>query len=141
VSLLVNHVTQRSNDRKQTLSRKSAVFCYYLEGLKVVSRKRPAASDGALSSMAGAVNQIAWEDQIKIQADAEFDRVRAALKGASALRVGARCPLVIEALREINRIANTHRPASHLVGPNLKIGQGSAAVDCRERSVYRVLSA
>ena len=30
-------------------------------------------------SLTGTVNQIGWAEQIKIQVDAEFDRVRAAL--------------------------------------------------------------
>src|SRR5207253_4877993 len=50
-------------------------------------------------------------------------------------------PLVVETLRKINRVTNTYRPACHLVGPNLKIGQRGAAEDCRERSIHRVLPA
>jgi hypothetical protein len=34
--------------------------------------------------MTGTVNQIAWAEQIKIQVDGEFDRVRGALKSAAS---------------------------------------------------------
>ena len=35
-------------------------------------------------SLTGTVNQIGWAEQIKIQVDAEFDRVRAALEAAAS---------------------------------------------------------
>src|SRR5258705_11749975 len=60
---------------------------------------------------------------------------------ASRLRVGSYHPLVVKTLRKINLVTNTYRPACHLVGPNLKIGQRGGAEDCRERSIHRVLSA
>ena len=64
----------------------------------------------------------------------------AKLRGASLLCVGAYGPLVVEALREINRIPNTHRPLRNLIGPNLKIAESRAPIDGRERSIHRVLS-
>ena len=39
-------------------------------------------------AMTGTVNQIGWAEQIKIQVDAEFDRVRAALKAAASKQSG-----------------------------------------------------
>jgi hypothetical protein len=40
--------------------------------------------------MTGTVNQIAWAEQIKIQVDAEFDRVCAALESAATKQSGQR---------------------------------------------------
>jgi hypothetical protein len=39
-----------------------------------------------------------------------------------SMTVRADGPLVIEALRKINRVTDTYRSGCHLVGPNLKIG-------------------
>ena len=41
-------------------------------------------------AMTGTVNQIGWAEQIKIQVDAEFDRVRAALETAASRQSGQR---------------------------------------------------
>ncbi len=41
-------------------------------------------------AMIGTVNQIAWAEQIKIQVDAEFDRVRGALESAASKQSGQR---------------------------------------------------
>lgn len=41
-------------------------------------------------AMTGTVNQIGWAEQIKIQVDAEFDRVRAALEAAASKQSGRR---------------------------------------------------
>src|SRR6267143_4021104 len=43
-------------------------------------------------AMTGTVNQIGWAEQIKIQVDAEFDRVRAALEAAASNQPGQRRP-------------------------------------------------
>ena len=40
--------------------------------------------------MTGTVNQIGWAEQIKLQVDAEFDRVRTALEGAASKQSGRR---------------------------------------------------
>jgi hypothetical protein len=41
-------------------------------------------------AMTGTVNQIGWAEQIKIQVDTEFDRVRAALEAAASKQLGRR---------------------------------------------------
>ena len=41
-------------------------------------------------AMTGTVNQIGWAEQIKIQVDAEFDRVRGALESAASKQSGQR---------------------------------------------------
>src|SRR5438874_5051354 len=41
-------------------------------------------------AMTGTLNQIGWAEQIKIQVDAEFDRVRAALEAAASKQSGQR---------------------------------------------------
>ena len=41
-------------------------------------------------SVTGTVNQIGWAEQIKIQVDAEFDRVRAALEAKASKQSGQR---------------------------------------------------
>src|SRR5687768_13362027 len=57
------------------------------------------------------------------------------------LGIRAHGPLVVETLGQINRVINTHRSSRHLVGPNLKIDERGATIDCRECSIHCVLPA
>ena len=70
-----------------------------------------------------------------------FVRREAASHSGMSLRVRAYRPLVVEALREVNRIADAHSAPRDLVGPDLEVGQRGAAVDRRERAVHGVLAA